>query len=78
MCIIDSICALREKWVFCSVDDDRVSGVVVGVGKCSTFDEIGSVFRTSAEETRGRDKMRHFHREKACFKRNHFVATGNP
>ena len=35
-------------------------------------------FPTSAEETCGQDKMRHFLREKACFKRNHFVASGNP
>ena len=64
--------------MFCIVGDDGVSGVVVGVGLVSIIDEIVCVFPTSAEETCGHDKMRHFHQEKACFKRIHFVATGNP
>ena len=58
--------------MFCIVGDDGVSGLV------SIIDELVRVFPTSAEGTCGHDKMRHFLREKACFKRNHFVATGNP
>ena len=33
------------------------------------------VFTTEAEQTCGHDKMKHFLREEACFKRNHCVAT---
>ena len=60
--------------VFCIVGDDGFFGVVVCVGLVS----IMSVFATSAEQTCGHDKMRHFLREESCFKRNHFVAIGNP
>ena len=57
--------------MFCIVGDDGVSDwFQLSTKLC--------VFSTRAEETCGRDKMRHFHCKKACFKRNHFVATGNP
>ena len=58
--------------------DDKFFGVVVGVCLVSIIDEIVSVFPISAEQTCVHDKMRHFLREEACFKRNHFVAAGNP
>ena len=64
--------------MFCIVGDDGVSGVVVGVGLVSIIDEIVRVVTTSAEQTFWHDEMRQFLREEACFKRNHFVATGNP
>ena len=43
--------ALSEKWVFCIVDDDWVSGVVVGVGLVSIVDEIG-VFSEQVQKKR--------------------------
>ena len=55
------------------VGDDGVFCVVVRVGLVSIIDEIVRVFPTSAEQTCRHDKMRHFLREEACFKRNHFV-----
>ena len=64
--------------MFCIVSDDGVFGVVGGVVLDSIIDEIVSVFPTSAEQTCGYDKMKHFLHEEACSKRNHFVATGNP
>ena len=64
--------------MFCIVGDDGVSGVVVGVGLVSIIDEIVRVFPTSAEQMCGHDKMKHVLLEEACFKRGHFVATGNP
>ena len=48
--------------MFCIVGDDGVLGVV-GVGLVSIVDEIVSVFPTSAEQTCGHDKMRHFLQE---------------
>ena len=63
--------------MFCIVGDDGFFGVVVGVGLVLIIDEIVRVFPTSAEQTCGHDKMRHFLRKEACFKRNHFVATCN-
>ena len=45
--------------MFCIVGDDGSFGVV-GVGFVSIIDEIVSVFSTSAEQTCGHDKMRHF------------------
>ena len=64
--------------MFCVVAGDGGVGVSVGVVWVSIIDEIVRVFPTSAEQTCGHDKMRHFLREEACFKRNHFVAIGNP
>ena len=61
--------------MFCVVGDDGVFGLVVGVGLVSIIDDIVRVFPTNAEQTCGHDKMRHFFREDACFKRSHFVAT---
>ena len=52
--------------------------VMMGFRFGFNYRRIVRVFPTSAEESCGHDKMRHFLREKACFKRNHFVATGNP
>ena len=70
--------ALSGNWCFLLVGDDGFFGVLVGVGLVSIIDEIVRVFPTSAKQTCGDDKMRHFPREEACKKRNHFVATGNP
>ena len=64
--------------MFCTVGDDGFFGVIVGVGFVSITDELVCVSPTSAEQTCGHDKMRHFLREEACVKRNHVVATGNP
>ena len=58
--------------MFCVVGDGGFIGIVVGV---SLIDEIVCVFSASAEQTCGHDKMKHFLREEACFKRNHCVAT---
>ena len=55
--------------------DGGFFGIVVGVGLVSLIDEIVYVFTTEAEHTCGHDKMKHFLREEACFKRNHCVAT---
>ena len=61
--------------MFCVVGDGGFIGIVVGVGLVSLIDEIVCVFPTIAEQTCGHDKMKHFLREEACFKRNHCVAT---
>ena len=53
--------------MFCTAGDDVFFGVVVGVGLVSIIDEIVSDFATSAQQTCGHDKMRHFLREEACF-----------
>ena len=73
-----SMCALSENGCSVLLVMMMVFGDDDGVGLVSIIVEIVRVFSTSAEQTYGHDKMRHFLREEACFKRNHFVATGNP
>ena len=67
-----SMCASSENWCFV-----LLVMMVFRFGFSLVIDEMVRVFPISAEETCGHDKMRHFLREKACFKRNHVVATGS-
>ena len=65
--------------MFCMVGDDGVFGVVLGVGFVSIVDEIVPVFPTSAEQTRGHDKISFFSSQRGFFQtRKHLFATGNP
>ena len=73
-----SMCALTDNGCFAWLVMMFFFGAVGGVGSLSITNELVPVFPTSAEQTCGQDNMRHFLREDACLKRNHFVATGNP
>ena len=75
VCIIDFDVCVEREWVFCIVGDDFFFGVVVGDDVVSIIDETVRVMQN--KQTCRHDKMRHFLREEACFKRNHFVSTGN-
>ena len=77
VCIIDfGVCAFNENG--CFVLFVRMGFGVLLLVSVSLSTKLCVFFPTSAQQTCGHDKMRHFLCEETCFKRNHFVVTGNP